>query len=91
MTPEALRVRRDTTLPFQEIEGQAVILTPARHELHMLDEVGTFLWNQLEAARSLHELVEALCDTYEVGPERAENDVRAFLASLEAKGLVVRG
>lgn len=84
------RVRRDARLPFQELDGQAVVVVPARREMHELDEAATFLWRELERSRSVGELVEALCAEFEVEPERAERDVRAFLARLEEKGLVVR-
>ena len=83
------RVRRDGKLPFQELEGQVVVVVPARREMHEFDEVGTFLWRELEGSRSVAELVEALRGEFDVEPERAEKDVRAFVARLEEKGLVV--
>lgn len=81
------RYRRDDTLPCQEIQGQAVIVCPARRELHQLDETATFLWNRLDRPRSAAELAEILCGEFEVDPERAERDVLAFLGELERKGL----
>ncbi len=89
MAAEA-RYRRDDALPFQEIQGQAVIVCPARQELHQLDEVGTFLWNRLDQPRSAPELAAALCEDFEVEPVQAEKDVRGFLAELEKKGLAGR-
>jgi hypothetical protein len=87
---ESPRYRRDTRLPFQEIQGQAVVVVPARRELHEFDEVGTFLWAQLARERSVPDLVEALCGEFEVEAETATADVREFLKELEGKGLVVR-
>lgn len=81
------RFRRNDALPCQEIQGQAVIVCPARRELHQLDETATFLWNRLDRPRSAAELAEALCEEFEVDPERAERDTRAFLAELQRKGL----
>jgi hypothetical protein len=81
--------RRDSALPFQEIEGRAVVLVPGRRELHELDEVATFLWRELARPRSVEHLSRALCEEYDVEPETAEKDVRAFLALLREKGLVV--
>jgi hypothetical protein len=87
---EQTRFRRDTRLPFQEIQGQAVIVVPARREMHEFDETATFLWSALVQERTVADLVEALCAEFEVEPAAAESDVRAFLASLEEKGLVLR-
>jgi hypothetical protein len=88
--PEDVRWRRDTRLPFQEIQGQAVVVVPASREVHQLDETATFLWSALAKDRSVADLVDALCDVFDVDAATAEGDVREFIASLEKKGLVVR-
>jgi hypothetical protein len=84
------RWRRDSRLPFQELQGQAVVVVPARREMHELDETATFLWNELAKDRSVEDLVDALCAEFEVEPARADKDVRLFLAALEEKGLGAR-
>ncbi len=84
------RYRRDDSLPFQEIQGRAIVVCPPRREIHELDETATFLWNALERASTVRELAMALCEEFDVEPERAERDVRAFLAELGKKGLAVR-
>jgi len=88
--PESIRYRRDARLPFQEIQGQAIVVVPARRELHEFDEVGTFLWTQLARERSVADLAGSLCEEYEVESAAATADVREFLAGLEEKGLVQR-
>ena len=84
------RWRRDVRLPFQEIQGQAVVVVPARRELHEFDETATFLWAELAKDRTVAQLVESLCDAFEVEAGVAESDVREFLGGLEERGLVVR-
>ena len=88
--PDEIRYRRDVRLPFQEIQGQAVVVVPARRELHELDETATFLWSALAKEQRVGDLVDALCGEFEVDAATAETDVRDLLASLEKKGLVVR-
>ncbi len=88
--PEDARYRRDAKLPFQEIQGTAVIVVPARREVHELDEAGTFLWSELARERTVEQLVEALCEEFDVEAAVAKSDVKEFLAELEGKGLVVR-
>jgi len=89
MAPEP-RYRRDETLPFQEIQGQVIIVRPAGQEFHQLDETATFLWNRLDRPRAADDLAEELCEEYEVSPEDAARDVRSFLSDLEQKGLARR-
>jgi hypothetical protein len=86
-----VRWRRGTGLPFQVLDGQAVVLVPARRESHELDEAATFLWERLGEARTEGELAAALVEEFEVGEEEAARDVRGFLAELESKGLAARG
>jgi len=81
--------RQDARLPSQEISGQSVIVVPAKSELHLLDEVGTFLWIELRRSRSPKELVASVRDEFEVGLEQAQRDVDDFLAMLLEKGLVI--
>jgi hypothetical protein len=82
------RVKRDGRLPWQEIDGRAVVVVPGRRELHEMDETATFLWNALASPRSEAELVEALCEAYDVEAQAAARDVRAYVAELQAKGLL---
>jgi hypothetical protein len=80
--------RRSSTLPFQEIEGRVIIVVPERRQMHLLDEVGTYLWNLLGVPRSSEDLTRSLCEEFEVEPPRARKDVEAFLAELGEKGLL---
>jgi len=84
------RYKRDGRLPHQDVQGQAVVVAPARPEVHELDETATFLWSALARERTLADLVGALCEEYDVEEKAAEEDVRQFLALLEGKGLVLR-
>ena len=85
-----MRYQRDARLPFQEIQGLAVVVVPARRELHELDETATFLWSQLSLSRTVAELTAALCAEFDVDPDVAEADVLDFLRALEEKGLLAR-
>jgi hypothetical protein len=86
----SLRYQRDGRLPHQDVQGQTVVVAPARREVHEFDETATFLWSALARERSVEELVEALCEEYEVDRAVAEKDVREFVELLEEKGLVIR-
>lgn len=80
---------RNPKLPSQQIQGQVVIVVPARSELHQLDEVGTFLWDELKTRRSAPDLARAVSEEFDVDPAQAEKDVRAFLNALDEKGLLI--
>lgn len=83
------RYRQDSRLPYQEIEGQTVVVVPAKNELHVLDEVGTFLWTELSRFCSAEDLAQILCEEFDVGPDQAKRDVDAFLETLLGKELLI--
>lgn len=50
--------------------------------LFILNELGAFLWDRLEAAASEEELLEAVLAEYEVTRDVAQKDLRDFLDKL---------
>jgi hypothetical protein len=86
---EALCWRR-AGLPYQEIQGETVVVVPARRELHQLDETASVVWAALARERTLTQLVEAVCEEFDVEAPRAEKDLQGLLELFEEKGLVTR-
>ena len=77
---------------LRETAGKYIVL-PLGGELDLgslitLNETGAFLWRLLEEGKSRKELLEALLEEYDVTPERAEKDLDALLAKMEAAGLL---
>jgi Coenzyme PQQ synthesis protein D (PqqD) len=71
------------------------ILVPVRAHvvdldaIYTLNEVGTFIWEQVDGHTSVPQVVERLCETYDVAPETALPDVAAFLHTLQAAGFIM--
>ncbi len=55
---------------------------------HGLNPVGTRIWELLETPRTEAELRKCIAQEFEVEPEVASTDVRAFLESLDERKLV---
>lgn len=70
------------------IEGETVIIGASQQEVHLLDDVATFLWQHLEQGATVPQLVEQLTAQYEVAHSVAEQDIREFLDTLIEKELV---
>lgn len=82
---------RSADNPSRVIEGEAVIVTPEDSMLHTLNPVGTFIWERADGSRSLDEIVDALCEAYEVERAQAAADAQAFVAEcIERKVLALR-
>jgi hypothetical protein len=84
-----MKAKRNASWPFQILGGEAVIVVPPRREIHRLNEVGTLLWRELEAERTLDQLVGAVVEEFEVGESEARADVERFLREMRERELVV--
>jgi len=71
------------------IKDELVILDNVNNHYYGLEAVGSRVWNLLETPRPLNELVEIVCEEYEVAPQVFSKDCLEFVETLQAKGLVV--
>jgi PqqD family protein of HPr-rel-A system len=80
---------REEALPFQRLDEETIVVDPRSREVHLLNETAARIWELLETASSLDELVEALGEEYDgASPEDLRREVEAFLGDLGAKGLI---
>jgi len=70
------------------IDGEATVVLPSENMVHILSAVGTRIWELADGRHSLADIVDALCDEFEVQQEQAEQDVRAFVDELAGKGML---
>ena len=89
MANETKSWHRAQTLPFQRMDEETIVVDPRSREVHLLNGTGARIWDLLETASSVDELVDALADEYEGAPaEELRREVEGFLADLQTKGLV---
>ena len=72
----------------QEVNGETVLPDLSGENYFGLDEVGTRIWQLLQADNTVVELLDAVADEYEVGREQLGIDVYALLARLVDAGLI---
>jgi len=72
----------------REIGEETIFLAESGDELHCLDEVGTFIWKAIDGQRSLADILDRVCDEYEVSREAAQRDLTRFIRELAEKGIV---
>jgi len=74
----------------RRIAGETILVPSRRRAREMalftLNEVGTFLWERLDGRRGAATLARDVAETFDVGAEQAERDVRAFLVALAEAG-----
>lgn len=86
--------RKDEDIVSRKIAGE-LFLVPIRGNLadmqHIftLNLVAEYIWEELDG-KSLGEVREGIMENFEVGEEQADTDIRDFIASLLAAGLIKR-
>jgi len=83
-------VARNPATAWRVIEGEAVILSVDTKVFRGLNPVGSRVWELIDGARTLDEIAAMISREFDVTPEVAAGDVRAFVEALLAKGLVTQ-
>ena len=74
--------------PVREIGDALVIMSPNGSMTHSLEDIGAFVWQQLDGKQDLGGVIAALTAEYDVDAATAEADLKAFLSELLASELV---
>jgi len=72
----------------REVGDETVFLTQSGSEVLSLNGVGSFVWQQVNGAHSLSDILDIICEEYEVETEQAEADLRQFMTELEEHRLL---
>ena len=87
MTDLEHRYRRNQNFVFRRIEDET-ILVPIKDNvgdmgsIYRLNEIGAFIWEQLDGGHSLEAIKKSILDEYDVSANQAELDVNGFIADL---------
>lgn len=80
-------VRSETTL-WRSAGVETLLAAPGRRDVDSLSETATAVWEMLETARTLNDLVAQLSERYSVPRHSVEPHVRALLEQLVVRGWV---
>ena len=84
---------KDPSIVSRKIADE-FILVPIRHKtedvnsIYTLNEVGGFIWEQIDGKKSNQEVCKKLVEHFEVSPEKAETDLVEFIKQLVKVGAV---
>ena len=85
--PLSARVQQSERTAARVIEGKALVITIDDNRLHVLNPVGTRVW-EMSDGRSLEQMVEEVVRDFEVEKPQASRDVQQFVAELLRLGAV---
>lgn len=82
---EGERLLQNERTASRVIDGKAVVITIDQNELHVLNSVGTRVW-ELADGRSLGDIIDQIVREFEVERTRAAEDVCTFAERLLSVG-----
>lgn len=82
---------RNKVVLWRELDGEAILLDPKQGCSYNLNQVGTLIWKMLDGQHTTPDIVEAICEAYEVEPELALHDVELLLDNLRSNNLLSNG
>jgi hypothetical protein len=79
---------------FRDIAGDSLLVpvgeaTQKLNGMIHLDDTAAFIWNQIDKAKNLDEIVEKIQEEYEVDPETARQDVYGFCLELYRREMIL--
>jgi len=77
-------------LAARKIAGALFVVDIEKETLHEFNPTAAFIWELVEKRKDKNEIIEALCDCFEVSAAEAESDVETFFKVLETKDLAKR-
>jgi hypothetical protein len=90
VTPSTVVVRSADAIAAPLGEELAMMDVEAG-KYYILDDIGNRIWSQLDAPRSVADLVDDLRARYDVTRKQCERDVVALLEAMHEKGLIRLG
>jgi hypothetical protein len=87
VTSELFRLRTED-LHWREIDGEVIALEARGSRYIASNPAGAVLWQELAEGATRTGLAESLVGAFGIAPDRALDDVDAFLADLTARGLI---
>lgn len=82
------RYKKNENFVFRKINNET-ILVPIRDNvgdmgfIYNLNEVGAFIWEQLDGKKRLLDIKNMLLETFDVCPKNAEEGLRGFVGQLK--------
>ena len=81
-------IQRDADILAAVVDEEVVMMSADQGQYYGLSAVGGRIWELTEAPITISDLVQKLCEDYEVEAGECENDTLPFLDSMMSAGLI---
>ena len=80
--------KKASGLASRIIDGEAVIVLPAKGLVRVLNQAGAFIWESIDGKRKIQEIARLLIGEFQVSEKKALADIKRFIEDLVDKGMV---
>ena len=81
-------MKRNGTVLWRELDGEAVLLDPAEGCTYNLNRVGTLIWKLLDGNHTFSDIASAICQEFEVEHEQALQDMERLIDEMRQHKLL---
>lgn len=81
-------LKRNGTVLWRELDGEAVLLDPAEGCTYNLNHVGTLIWKLLDGNHTIDDIASAISQEFEVEPEQALQDMERLFDEMRQHKLL---
>jgi len=73
---------------YRIYDGKATVVLPDQAEVDVLNEVGSAVWDRIDGARTLAQILDSVVEEFEVDRDHALSDMLEFVAVLREHRMV---
>jgi hypothetical protein len=81
-------VARDPDAAWRTMDEETIVITPTDSVMHSLNEVGAYIWYLADGNCTVRDIIEGVCEEFDVDPDTAEADTLEFIRALADKGML---
>jgi hypothetical protein len=75
-------------IAWRNVNEEVVILNLKSGEYFTLNDVGQFVWLAVADQKNIEEIRQKVVDAFDVSPEKASEDIEAFISRMLDEGLL---
>jgi hypothetical protein len=81
-------VMRCDELAWRMYDGEAVLMSEDGSQIHMLNNVASFIWELADGETTVDDIVTNICERFDVEEDEAQTDTVEFVQELADKDLI---
>lgn len=80
--------KKQKNIPYRKIEGNIYIVDPRKKRLHELNEVASFIWENIDGRNSWFDILDKILKNFDVKKDVATEDITYIREVFLDKGLI---